>query len=198
MAEIYIISKADIQKMHPIADVPQTRLDPYILKAQELDLKPILNEALYQDFITKFKSTGDPMYAAYQALLNGTTYTYSGQTVACAGLIPMLTAFTMARFLPMNQINVTRFSVVTKSNPQSEPVPGAQLTYIVNNLRAEAIAYQEQIERFLLQNQTTYPLYGRYPNNVQQRSSVKLTNTARSSGSRGGRPFGWWNGVWYN
>ncbi len=175
---------------------PQSRLDPYILKAQELDLKPVLNDALYYDFITKFNSTADVMYALYQALLNGTTYTYSGQTVSFPGVKPMLIAFTMARFLPANQINVTRYGVTQKTTQQSEPVSASAITYMVNNLRGEAMAYQNQVEQYLLQNQTDYPLYGRYPSSVKQRTGVKFTNSARGSQDRS-RYRGWWNGNYY-
>lgn len=193
MAEIYIITLADIKKYHPVAAIPQDRIEPYILKAQELDLKPILNESLYYDFITKFRSTGDPLYTAYQNLLNGTTYTYSAQTIQYPGLIPMLCAFTMARFIQLNQVNITSYGVVNKLNPQSEPTTLNQITYLVNNLKSEAIAYQNQTEQFLLQNQTTYPLYGTFPSQVQTRTGVKFSNSA----SYGSGYRGWWNGNYY-
>ncbi len=194
MAEVYTITQADIAKYHPIASIPQTRIDPYILKAQELDLKPILNDSLYYDFILKFKSTGDPMYTAYQNLLNGVSYSFSGQTIQYPGIIPMMCAFTMARFLQVNQVNVTSYGVTTKLNQQSEPTTLNQITYLVNNLRGEAVAYQNQLEQFLRQNQTTYPLYGTFPSAVQQRTGVKFSNSARYSD---GRYRGWWNGNYY-
>lgn len=195
MAEIYLITQADVVKFHPMAQIPQGRFDPYILKAQELDLKPVLNDSLYYDFLTKFNSETDPMFEDYKTLLNGGTYTFSGQTVNFPGVKPMLCAYTMARFLPSNQINVTRYGVVGKLNPQSEPTPGASITYLVNNLKAEAMAYQNQLEQFLQQNQTTYPLYGSYPSSVKQRTGVKFGNSAR--GSQSGRYRGWWNGNYY-
>ena len=195
MPEIYIISQADIVQYHPMATIPQNRLDPFILKAQELDLKPVLNDSLYYDFLTKFKNSDDPMFAAYQNLLNGCTYQYSGQTINFPGLKPMLSAFTMARFLPANQANITAYGVVTKTNPQSEPMPSSSITYMVNNLRSEAVAYQNQVEQFLLQNQNTYPLYGSFPSSVQSRTGVKFNNSARGAGA--GRYRGWWNGNYY-
>ena len=107
----------------------------------------------------------------------------------------MLVAYTMSRFIPMNQVNITRYGIVNKKNDQSEPVSTTQLTYIVNNLRAQATAYQNQFEQFLLQNQTTYPLYGTFPSSVNQRTGVKIINSARYS--QGGRYRGWWNGNYY-
>jgi hypothetical protein len=196
MPEVYLISQADIQKYHPIGEMPQGRIDPFIISAQELDLKPVLNESLYYDFITKYNISTDPMYADYQKLLNGTTYTYSGQTIQYSGLVAMLVAFTMARFIPINQVNITRYGIVNKKNETSEPVSTTQLTYIVNNLRAQAISYQNQLEQFLLQNQNTYPLYGSFPSAVNQRTGIKIINSTRSS--HGGRYRGWWNGNYYD
>jgi hypothetical protein len=95
----------------------------------------------------------------------------------------------------MNQVNVTRYGIVNKKNDQSEPVSTTQITYIVNGLRAQAVGYQNQLEQFLLQNQTTYPLYGSFPSSVEQRTGVKIINSARCSQRTGFR--GWWNGNYY-
>ncbi len=193
MVEKYLISQDDVMKFQPMDTIPQGRFDPYILKAQELDLKPVLNEVLYYDFLTKFDVLADAMYDEYQSLLNGTTYTYAGQTIEFPGIKPMLCAFTLARFVPMNQINISRYGVVIKTTGQSEPAPATSLTYMANNLKADAIAYQNQVEKYLQQNPTTYPLYNVAPESVQSRSGVKFINSAsRSSGYHG-----WWNGNYY-
>ncbi len=197
MAEIYLITQADIVLHHPMSTgIVQARFDPYILKAQELDLKPVLNDALYYDFLTKFSNTGDPMYALYHTLLNGGAFALNGVTINYPGIKPMLCAFVMARFLPANQNNVTRYGVTQKTTPQSEPVSASSITYLVNNLRAEAMAYQNQVEQYLLQKQTDYPLYGRYPSSVKQRTGVRFTNSARGTQDSPGF-HGWWNGNYY-
>lgn len=196
MPEIYLISQADIQKYHVVGEIPQGRIDPFIIASQELDLKPVLNDSLYYDFITKYNTSTDPQYTNYQNLLNGTTYTYSGQTIQFSGIKPMLVAYVMSRFMPMQQIQVTRHGIVTKTTDQSQPTSASTITYIVNNLRAQAVAYQNQLEQFLLQNQTLYPLYGTFPSSVEQRTGVKIINSARYS--QGGRFRGWWNGNYYD
>lgn len=192
MVEKYLISQDDVVKFQSMSDIPQGRFDPYIIKAQELDLKPILNDVLYYDFLTKFDSTGDPMHSAYQNLLNGTTYTYAGQTIEYPGIKPMLCSFVLARFVPMNQINITRYGITNKTTGHSVPTPASSLTYMANNLKADAMAYQNQLEQFLQQNPTTYPLYNVAPDSVQGRTGVRFMNSA---GRRSG--FGWWNGNFY-
>ena len=176
-----------------MADIPQGRFDMHILKAQDLDLKPVLNPALYYDFLTKFDSTGDPMYAAYQTLLNGGTYSYGGQTIEYVGIKPMLCAYTFVRFLPMNPINVTRYGVVNKVDPRSTPVPSDEIKYIVNNIKSDAAKYQNDVVQFLSNNTTTYPLYNTAVSDVK--STVGLNFF--SSSNRNRRPFGWYDGVYY-
>lgn len=195
MVEKYLISQDDVMKFQPMSSIPQGRFDPYILKAQELDLKPALNEPLYYDFLQKFDSTGDAMYTPYQNLLNGTTYTYAGQTIEYPGIKPMLCSFVLARFVPMNQLNIERYGITIKANPQSEPAPQASLTYMANNLRADAMAYQKQLELFLQMNPNVYPLYNTAPTSIRSRTGVKLINSA--GGGRRGGFRGWWNGNFY-
>lgn len=194
MVEKYLISQDDVMKFQAMSDIPQGRFDPFIIKAQELDLKPILNYALYYDFISKFDSILDTMYPAYQNLLNGTTYTYAGQTIEYPGIKPMLCSFVLARFVPMNQINISRYGIVIKNSGQSDPAPAASLAYLANNFRADGVAYQNQLELFLRQNPTTYPLYNVAPSSVQTRTGFNLRNSAKVK--RG--YFGWWNGNFYN
>lgn len=195
MTEKYLISQDDIMKFHPMSDIPQQRMDPFILKTQELDLKPILNDAFYYDFMLKFDDTNQgATYTAYQALLNGTTYTYAGQTIEFPGLKPMLCSFTLARFLPMHQVNINRYNITSKLNPQSEPVPTQQLAHMANQFKSDGLAYQGQAEQFLQQNPATYPLYGVAPTSVPGRTGVRFINSADGGRSKG---FGWWDGNHY-
>jgi len=194
MVEAYLITQDDVMKFFAMADIPQGRFDPHIIKAQDLDLRPILNDALYYDFLTKFNTSGDAMYSAYQNLLNGTTYTYGNQTIEYPGIKPMLCSYTLARFIPMNQINVTRYGVVSKVNPQSTPVDQSQIKYTVDTLRADAVKYQADVIKFLSNNVTTYPLYNTMPMESGNRTGFSFHSS--SGGNR--RPFGWYNGVYYS
>lgn len=194
MVEKFLISKDDVAGRYPMAEIPQGRFDMFVLQAQDLDLKPVLNPALYYDFITKYDSTGDAMYASYQTLLNGGTYTYGGQTIEYVGIKPMLCAFTMARFLPQQQVNVTRYSVVNKLNgDRSEPIDQARITYLVNNMKADGAKYQNDIVQFLSNNTTTYPLYNTAVSDPKSQGGLNFF----SSSTRNRKPFGWFEGVYY-
>ncbi len=188
-----IISLAEIALYMPIAEIEQTRIDPYIVQAQELDLRPVLNDALYYDFMQKYNTTGDPMHSAYQNLLNGTTWSMNGVTVQFGGIKPMLAHYALARFIPMNGLNITRYGNHRKLNDKSEAVEQTSITYVVNNIRSTAIAYQQELTCYLQNNPTTYPLYARLPDKSVNKTGMSFFS---SSGNRN-RPFGWYDGVYY-
>lgn len=153
------ITLNDLKEIRPLAELDGQRWEQYAVEAQDQELRPILGDGLFYDFMTKFYSTGDAMYAAYQELINGKAYTYNGQTIYFDGLKPMMCYFTLARFVANNQVNITRFGVVRKTTPQSEPVDLNTITQQVNEFKACASTYATQVKQFLLQNQTTYAKY---------------------------------------
>jgi len=159
MAKRVIITLQDIKQLRPTAELDGERWEPFALEAQDQDLRPILGDGLFYDFMTKWYNTGDAMYSNYQNLLNGTNYTYNGQTIYFDGLKPMMVYYTLARFVQNNPVNITRYGVVTKLVNQSQPVDAQVLRQVVNELKSSAQTYKNQVDLFLNQNQTTYPLY---------------------------------------
>lgn len=150
-----------IQVYRPIStNIPTERLDNFILEAQLHDLRTVLGNALYYDFITKYKVTHDPMHDAYQDLYNGSVWTYGGYTKQHYGLKPIVAYYTLARITQNNNINLTSYGVTRKLNAQSEPVDQVLIKQQVNELRSIAISFQEQTIEFLQNNIDTYPLYG--------------------------------------
>ena len=159
MAKRVIITLQDIKQLRPTAELDGERWEPFALEAQDQDLRPILGDGLFYDFMTKWYNTGDAMYSNYQNLLNGTNYTYNGETIYFDGLKPMMVYYTLARFVQNNPVNSTRYGVVTKLVNQSQPVDAQVLRQVVNELKSSAQTYKNQVDLFLNQNQTTYPLY---------------------------------------
>lgn len=154
-----IVTLSDLKQLRPTAELDGMRWEPFVTEAQEQDLRPILGDGLFYDFMTKFHDTGDAMYTAYQELINGKAYTYNGQTIYFDGVKPMVGYFALARLVQNNPINITRFGVVTKVTSQSQNVDPQVLRQVVNELRSNAITYKNQVDQFLLENQSTYTLY---------------------------------------
>ena len=155
-----LVTVNDIIQYRPMAkEMPQDRTEVYIQEAQRHDLMPILGSALYYDFITKYDQSGDPMYAAYQDLLNGSVWTYNGFSKQHYGLKPIVAYFAFARIVSNQRLNVTRYGVTTKVNPNSEPAPDLSVNNLIAELKSVAVSYQNQTLEFLRENETTYPLY---------------------------------------
>jgi hypothetical protein len=170
-----IVTREDMAMYRPISkNIPQDRVEVFINEAQILDLMPILGHALYYDFVNKFDQTGDPMYTAYQALLNGSTWISGGVTVQHYGLKPIVAYYALARLTKNNQINLTSYGVTSKVNPQSEPVQPLQLKDQINELNSVAVAYQDQVMKFLQENSTTYPLYNYNGENPVTKTSFRI------------------------
>lgn len=148
-----LITLQDIKAVRPTAELDNVRWQPFATEAQDQDVKPILGDALYYQLMTT------PAATAYAELLNGKTYTYNGETIYFEGIKTMIVYFFLARFIQNNAVNITRFGVVTKTLNQSQPVDAQVIRQVVNEMKSNAQTYKNDVDRFLLQNQTTYPLY---------------------------------------
>lgn len=154
-----LITPAQIKAYRPTADLDDARVTPFILEAQQNDLRPVLNDVLYYDLMKKFTESADVMYTNYQNLINGVDYDYNGSTIHFSGIKPMLAYYTLARFIVNNPVNITRFGVVQKVNPQSEPLSAGVINSVVNDLRSTAMNYQNELVKFLETKSSVYTLY---------------------------------------
>lgn len=159
MARRVLITLNDIKTYRPTAELDGSRWEPFALESQDQDLRPILGDGLYYDFMEEVFDSGDDMYADYQKLLNGTSYTLEGQTVYFDGIKPMLVYYTLARFVQNNPLHITRYGVVTKTIQQSTPADPQLIRQVVNELKSNAVTYKNQVDTYLLQNQSTFTLY---------------------------------------
>jgi len=159
MLKRVVIELKDIQALRPTAELDGIRWEPFCLEAQDLDLRPILGDSLYFDFMSKWFNTGDASYSIYQTLLNGTSYTYSGQVIYYDGLKPLVVYLTLARLIQNQQVNITRFGVVTKTVNLSQPVDAQIIRQVVNEMKSNAKSYENQVRQYLDNNVTTYTMY---------------------------------------
>lgn len=154
------ISVENVKEFRPMAkDIPSERILPYIKEAHQYNLKPLLGDALYYDFLQKFDVSGDPQYANYQALLVGSYYGYGQTTIEHPGLIPYLAYATLARFYNNNKINATKFGLVQKDGENSTQITLAEVQSAIGELRANMLADQADLIKYLTTKGTLYPLY---------------------------------------
>lgn len=140
--------------------IPGERINPYIQEAQFNDLRPVLNDVFYLDFLKKVNDPLAEEYTAYQELLNGKEYQNSeGNTVEYPGLKPIIVYYAYARFITKNPLHATRFGMTQKTNDQSTPVDTGLIKINVNESRSLALSYQKALIDFLDQSIDTYPLW---------------------------------------
>src|SRR5476651_1130323 len=170
---IYLINQTTFQQYEDITvNIKPERLKVFIKKAQELDLKPFLGHALYYDFLSHFNEDGtlqDDAPQPYKDLLNGTEYLDDyGHIVLYEGLAPTMVYFTFARFIENDAVHYTATGPVIKRHENGDALSSPEVVKLVQQQRSIANAYANDIEKFLWDNKSDFPLW-RY--NAKNKSS---------------------------
>jgi hypothetical protein len=156
-----IITFEDLKEIRPISDgIPLERINPYIYEAQFHDLRPILGEAFYYDFMTNFDNVG-AQYDVYRELINGKQYSYGGATIHYPGLRFLIAYFALARFYSGQPINVTKFGLHQKNSDQnvSTPIDPKTIAAEIAELKSMGVTHQAITRDFLARNISSYPLF---------------------------------------
>lgn len=170
-----IISVENLKEFRPLSeDIPPVRINPFIQEAHQIDLKNLLGGALYVDLLAKFDNSGASEYAAYKQLIDGLSYTSGGVTLEHPGLVGFLCYSALARFYANNQINVTKFGIVNKTNDQSTPVEYKVIQASIEEMRSNALALRVDIIKYLQANPTSYPLFSYADGSLSDDLGVKF------------------------
>jgi len=159
-----LITPAALQQYEDIAaNIKPERIKAFILKAQELDLKPFLGYALYYDLITHLEDDGnikDDAPQHYKDLLNGCEYLDElGYLVLYQGLHPVLAYFAFARFIEADAVHYTPTGPVTKRYENADALPAKDIVKLVQQQRSTANAYANETERFLIDHKENFPAW---------------------------------------
>lgn len=148
------------------------RLDPYIAEAQEFDLKALLGQYLYDDFVKNITNT------IYQSLLNGKEYTdTSGYNVIYKGIKPVLVYYAYSRFLANDNIKSTASGFVIKRQDEySEPISEKTMSRLIQQAESSALSYFEGVKKFLNDNYSIYPLWKYCGINTNKRSGCNISS----------------------
>jgi hypothetical protein len=133
------------------------KLEPYILEAQEFDLRPLLGDELYNAIVEDFEAS--PSLQNYGDLFSGSEWDCGSHTYKHNGLIPVLCYFAYARYKLNSNVEDTAFGTVVKRNIESEPVSEKTIARQADQARSGAMAYWQKVEHFLNDNSTDYPLW---------------------------------------
>ena len=149
-------------------------LDPYIIEAQEFDLKPFLGDPFYLAILNDATT-----FDTYSDIWNGQEYQYNGYTYAHNGLKSVLIYQAYARYLVNANSTETPFGVVAKRNEFSDQIDTKALSMKIQQARAGAKAYQQQVEDYLNRNLNDFPLWRISCNTPKNNSSVRISRIKR-------------------
>jgi len=171
-----IINNTTFQQYEDIsAGVKTERLNVFIRKAQELDLKPLLGYALYYDLIKNFNEDGtlnDNAPQPYKDLMNGTEYLDKrGHIVLYQGLSPVMVYFAFARFIEADSVHYTSTGPVIKQHDNGIAINMENIVRLVQQQRSVANAYANETERFLKDHKDDFPLWNYNPKNKSARQA---------------------------
>lgn len=124
------------------------KLDKSILLAQEIDLENFLGDDFYKSLIDDL------------ALINGTpTQTTGVWYDLWQELKTVLVYWSYIRLLEMQMINVTRASVVKKSNEFSDRADQKDMARETHRVRRIANFYAQKVVKFIIENKDNYPYF---------------------------------------
>lgn len=139
------------------------KVNPYILEAQQFDLKKLIGSKLYVDILRDYNET--PSLSQYSDLFNGSTYQYEGNTYSHEGLKMVLIYFSYARIVFNSNFEATAHGTRVKKEEYSEPVNRHELKWLQDQANSGAMSYWEEVEKFICRNIEDYPLYRTGKNN---------------------------------
>lgn len=171
-----LINRSDIVPYAQIAinAREEETLQPHILSAQNIDIRPILGDALWTDLIT------NSVDAKYQTLLNGGTYTNeNGDVITFQGLKASISCYTYARYIMYKNAVDTPFGVVSKKTEFSEQADTKLIMSIASDKRNEGGLYLNNCILFLQANETDYPLFGTTARETTKKFIHKLTGASK-------------------
>jgi hypothetical protein len=133
-----LIQPSDIKTYRAISvNIPDDRIEPFILEAQRFDLRKITGKQLYEKLIENISPVNYPeLKEKYQAFLSYRTYW---------------------RLLMHNQITITSAGVVYKTNEFSQVVPYEELSGAKKSALDGSKEYEQEFIEFMNENSELYP-----------------------------------------
>ena len=150
--EILLIDRVDVEKVYPIGkSIKDERLDTYIKRAQQSDLKDFIGEQMYWRL---FEDAGEQEIVD---LLDGVEYEWDNKTIFWNGLKQLLSIYAYRRLIQKNSTFVTRGGVSRKLTEESTAEVDAQIQQGSRDVRGDAARMEKEAWQFLDEKRKDYP-----------------------------------------
>ncbi len=133
--------------------VSETEFNKFIIEAQDLDIKKLLNELLYNDLLKNHTE------AKYVTLLQGGEYQYQDKTYSFTGFGKVIAYYAYARFIRKGSFSSTSHGHVVKTTPHSKPLTAEERLIEYKTYRKEASELFQDVKNFLDRKSSDYDLW---------------------------------------
>ena len=153
----YLISQSDWPDyIHLPASITSTVYDntvkPYVLQAQDIDLRQILYKDFYDEIMEVAASGSDSA--------NG-ELTKANYDLLLPYIKPMLVFFAYARYVGKSEIVNSRYGAIQKTNEHSEPISEKKINRLQMQERANAINYLNVMQDYMELNKSKFDTWYR-------------------------------------
>jgi len=146
-----ITKLADIRAVRPIAENlnDAKRLTPYIGETESLYLLPMIGAKVYEELDTYVNAVDPVVNATFDLLMSGGFYTYNDVRYQLAGLKTAMGYLVYSRFFANQNVNVTAFGIVQKSNDYSDPSDERTVVRVAKDAEGIGKRYLEECFEYL-------------------------------------------------
>lgn len=145
--------------------IDDVRIEPYIDESQQMDIKPVIGDALFIDLINYVNAEDKTGFPDYSVLLGGGEY----MSDICGnrgkrmfkGLVESLNYYVWARIVKNNNFTVTRFGIVNKTDQYSANAELKERLVLEKDALAIADRYLRECIDYLNANRDKFPLFNR-------------------------------------
>lgn len=147
MTQLITISDINGLKTISVNINAEKKLNPFILEAQEFELKKLMGSAFYFDFVSDFNLS--PSLQVYSDLFNGCEFTYKEKTIRHEGIKSVLAYLSYARYVLNSNVEATAFGTVNKITAESKHVDEKTITRLHEQAYAGAMSYWEDVVKYI-------------------------------------------------
>jgi len=115
-----------------------------IKEAQDIHITPLLGTSLYNELITQ---------------ISAGTVTALNRTLLDSYISPCLKNWVMYEGIDVLTFKFMNKSVMKRSSDNAQPIETNDVIRLMSSFRNKAEHYQERAYKYLLENETSYPLY---------------------------------------
>lgn len=174
MAETCLITLSDIQEFKAISENINTFSDlvPFILEAQDFELRPFLGDGMYRDLINDFNDS--PSLSVFGDLFNGQVFQIAGIDYEHKGLKSILVYHSYARYAANANIKSTASGFMHKTSQYSEKADLATISRIIKEARTGATSHEDRVRRYLQHNFNEFPKWIHGKKSTNYKSGMKF------------------------